>query len=415
MSRHVHVIGAGLAGLSAAVNLVKKGRRVRVYEASPHAGGRCRSFHDAHLGQTIDNGNHLVLTGNTSVADYCKTIGADGWHVAPHAHFPFFDLASQQRWTLAINDGRLPTWLFDAAARAPGTSFKDYLPALRMLFAPGPGCVEQLLNTASPAYARFWEPLVLAVLNTPLDQAAASLLQPVFHETILKGGAHCRPMIARRSLDEALIAPALDYLRREGADIRFGARVDAVETDETQVSSMTVAGETITLAAGDTAVLALPSWLTAKLVPAISAPGAGEGILNIHYALETDVAEPSFLGLISSLAQWVFVRPDGASVTVSAAGRAMAEKPEALAQQCWQEICEAMGWAQRALPPYRVIKEKRATFDQTPDGIKKRQKAQTQWENLVLAGDWTDTGLPATIEGAVRSGENAAQVIARKS
>lgn len=415
MTGRVFVIGAGLAGLAAAVDLVKAGRAVTLFEASPHAGGRCRSFEDTQLGQVIDNGNHLVLSGNTSVARYCQTVGADGWHVAGQARFPFMDVASGQRWAIEINDGRFPRWIFSPSRRAPGTRLRDYLPAIRMLFAPGDGTVEALLNPSSPAYKLFWEPLVLAVLNTPLDQAAARLLQPVFQETILRGGTHCRPMIARHSLDEALIGPALEYLRTQGAAVHFSARVDAITLQDDRVIAIRAGGNETALAAGGEVVLALPSWQVGKLLPQLEPPGAGEGILNIHYAINTGVDEPAFLGLVSSLAQWVFVRPDAASVTVSAAGRAMAEQPERLAKQCWREIAAAYGWDQQAVPPYRVIKEKRATFNQTPQALTHRKKAQTRWHNLTLAGDWTQTGLPATIEGAIRSGQNAAVVIARKS
>ncbi|MEO0412729.1 MAG: hydroxysqualene dehydroxylase HpnE [Pseudomonadota bacterium] len=415
MTGRAFVIGAGLAGLAAAVDLVKAGRAVTVFEASPHAGGRCRSFEDTQLGQVIDNGNHLVLSGNTSVARYCEEIGADGWHTADQARFPFMDIASGARWAIDINDGRFPAWIFSPRRRAPGTGMRDYLPALRMLFAPGDGTVEALLDTASPAYKLFWEPLVLAVLNTPLDQAAARLLQPVFQETILKGGAQCRPMIARHSLDEALIGPALRYLKAAGGDVHFSARVEALTVDRGVVASVRAGGHEIALEPADDVVLALPSWQTVKLLPQLELPGAGEGILNIHYRVETGVTEPAFLGLVSSLAQWVFVRPDAASVTVSAAGRAMAQQPERLAKQCWSDVAAAYGWNREAVPPYRVIKEKRATFDQTPQALASRKIAQSQWRNLILAGDWTDTGLPATIEGAVRSGQTAAAVIARKS
>lgn len=407
----VHIIGAGLAGLAAGVDLVNAGQQVTFYEAARMAGGRCRSYRDGQLGQVIDNGNHLVLSGNTSVARYCEDIGADGWHVLPTARFPFMDLRDGARWAIDINNGRLPLWMFSPSRRAAHTHWFDYLPAFKIMLSRKNERLSELLDESSPAYARFWEPLMLAVLNTPLDAASAQLLKPVFKETILKGGAYCRPMIARHNLADALIDPALSHLKARGAEMRFGARFMGLETEGDAVTALIIGGERIVLVGGDKVVLALPAWQASETVPWVDAPAAGEGILNIHYAFETGQAEPDFLGLVGSLAQWVFVRPDAASVTVSAAGRALEERPDDLAKRCWVEIAAAYGWDVTAVPPYRVIKEKRATFDQSPESLEKRLPARTSYKNLVLAGDWTQTYLPATIEGAIRSGHSAAATL----
>ncbi|MEM9879444.1 MAG: hydroxysqualene dehydroxylase HpnE [Pseudomonadota bacterium] len=408
---HIHIIGAGLAGLSAAVELVAAGHRVTLYDAARRAGGRCRSYYDAQLGQVIDNGNHLVLSGNTSTARYTKLIGADGFHVPSSARFPFMDIRDQARWAIDVNEGRVPVWMFQRSKRAAHTSWKDYLPALKILLANQEALLSTLLDTASPAFERFWEPLMLAVLNTPLNKAAACLLRPVFTETILKGGAHCRPMIARTSLADALIDPALTKLETSGAEIRFGARFMGLEERDDCAQHLRLGGEAVEVGRADAVVIALPSWQAADTLPWLDAPGAGEGILNIHYAVQTGVFAPEFLGLIGSLAQWVFVRADAASVTVSAAGKALEERPDDLARRCWAEIAQCYGWDQTAVPPFRVIKEKRATFDQSPAGLKKRRPVTTRLRNVFLAGDWTQTGLPATIEGAIRSGQTAAAAI----
>jgi len=131
----VHVVGAGLAGLSAAVRLTERGFRVVLHEANPFAGGRCRSFHDPRLGRDIDNGNHLLLSGNRSARAYLDTIGATSRMQEGPAHFPFVDLADGTRWTVAPNAGPLHWWIVAAGRRVPGTRVRDYIAALRLALA----------------------------------------------------------------------------------------------------------------------------------------------------------------------------------------------------------------------------------------------------------------------------------------
>src|SRR5579864_2843378 len=130
---HVHVIGAGLAGLSAAVALAEAGRTVTVLEAGPAAGGRCRSYFDRELGLRIDNGNHLLLSGNRATFAYLDTIGARNTLAMPvEPQFPFIDLESGVRWTLRPNLGRIPWWVLSSKRRTPGTRASDHLALLRL-------------------------------------------------------------------------------------------------------------------------------------------------------------------------------------------------------------------------------------------------------------------------------------------
>ena len=135
MPRTVHIIGAGLAGLSAGVRLATSNNRVVVHEATAFAGGRCRSYHDASVGMTIDNGNHLLLSGNRAALDFLRMIGAAHRLIGPPVpEFPFLDLKSGARWTLRFDEGRLPFWIFDSARRVPGTRVLDYLSVARLLW-----------------------------------------------------------------------------------------------------------------------------------------------------------------------------------------------------------------------------------------------------------------------------------------
>src|SRR5688572_4048397 len=147
MTGTVYVVGAGVAGLSAAVRLVQAGRPVVMYEAAGQAGGRCRSFFDERLGLEIDNGNHLLLSGNSSAMSYLAAVGAsDSLVVAPTAAIPFVDIASGERWVIQPNAGVLPWWIFAHRRRAPATRAGDYLAALRLGFVPPNATIARLFG-----------------------------------------------------------------------------------------------------------------------------------------------------------------------------------------------------------------------------------------------------------------------------
>ena len=166
-SGRVHVVGAGLAGLSAAVALAGKGVTVELSEAAGQAGGRCRSYFDSQLGLTIDNGNHLVMSGNHAVMRYLAAIGASDRLAGPDkAEFNFVDLKTGERWMLRPNDGPLPWWIFDAARRAPGTGAADYLGLARLLLAKPGQRVDQVVNCQGMVWDRLLHPFLLATLNT---------------------------------------------------------------------------------------------------------------------------------------------------------------------------------------------------------------------------------------------------------
>jgi len=414
----IHIIGAGLAGLACAVELAKRGYPSVVHEAARQAGGRARSFHDETLDRVIDNGNHLMLSGNRAVMGYLDTIGARGTLIAPaRARIPFLDLATGERWTLRPNAGPLGWWIFAPSRRVPGSRARDYLQALRLARA-GPGAtVADCFDAARPLYRRLWEPLAVAALNTAAAEGAAHLLWPVVRETLLRGEAYMRPCIARDGLSDTLVTPALAYLEAKGAQVRLGARVRAIELSGGRAAAITVGQDTIALGPDDAVVVAVPPAAAQALLPGCPAPPASRAIVNAHFKLAAPIEPPGamagapLLGLIGGVAQWLFLRGEIASVTISAAEDYVDREAEALAPLIWADVAAALDLPAAPVPPVRIVKEKRATFAQTPEALDLRPGATTSYPNLFLAGDWTDTGLPATIEGAVRSGLRAAEAV----
>jgi squalene-associated FAD-dependent desaturase len=409
----VHVIGAGLAGLSAAMALVEAGCAVMVHEAGPAAGGRCRSYFDRELGCRIDNGNHLLLSGNAAAMRYLSRIGARDSMVGPASPvFPFIDRADGSRWVLRLDAGRIPLWIFDPARRVPGTRWRDYLALLRLRGAQG--TVAEALGSAGPVYRRLLEPLAIAALNTAPDVALASLMQAVVAQTLGAGGAACRPLVPREGLSESFIDPALDWLRSRGAEVRFGRRVQALERSGDHICVLHAADGPVSLGPTEGVVLAVPALVAGDLLPGLTVPDAFEAILNLHYLAEAPPGEVPFVGVVGGVAEWVFIKPGIVSVTISAANRLADVPPEVLAAQVWPDVRAACPTLPEAMPTYRVVREKRATFAATAMQQKRRPAMDgAGLANLALAGDWTQTGLPATIEGSIGSGETAARFLLR--
>jgi len=412
--RSIHIVGAGMAGLAAAVRLANAGQRIILHESSSHAGGRCRSFHDRTLDCTIDNGNHLLLSGNRSAQTFLEEIGASDTLTGPRdARFSFVDVTNGDRWTVRLGSGRIPWWILRADCRPPGTSVIDFLSILRLSRTDPNTTVASLFEQTGPLFTRFLEPLALAALNTPLDRAATAPLWQVFQETILQGGSACRPMIARDGLSDSFISPALEHIRGRGATVCFNRRLKRVSFESEHAVRLEFTDGEIGLSAADAIVLAISPTSLGALLPDIPVPQENHAIVNVHFKLPQSpaiISETNILGVVGGVAEWLFVRGSVISVTISAAD-ALAELPAAvIVDKVWHDVERAMDIS-GAIPPYKVVKERRATFSQTPEATRARPGTRTNYVNLFLAGDWTNTGLPATIESAVRSGHKAADII----
>jgi hypothetical protein len=283
---------------------------------------------------------------------------------------------------------------------------------VRLRLAGPDATVAEAVGTAEPADARFWRPVTVAVLNAPPEKASARLLWTVLAETFLKGAAWCKPLIARDSLAASLVDPAVATLRAHGAEIRHGARLRALEIAGGRVVALGFGATRVAVQPNDRVVLAVPPSVVADLLPSLALPDGADPIVNAHVPVPADARLPDgagILGLVGGVAEWIFLRPGLASVTVSAAERWVDRPSEELAERIWPDVARALALPPGDQPPIRIVKEKRATFSQTPANLRLRPRPDVPGiANLALAGDFTDTGLPATIEGAVTSGQTAA-------
>jgi squalene-associated FAD-dependent desaturase len=414
----IHVIGGGLAGLSAAVTATGSGREVTLYESTSACGGRCRSYFDTELGIRIDNGNHLLLSGNEAAFAFIDEIGARDRITGPDRPvFPFKDLKTGREWTLRPSTGRIPWWLLFANRRVPKTRAREYL----RLPALGRAWDDTVMTETMRHSSLYWlllEPLSIAALNTRPHEGLACLFGAVLRETLLKGGKACLPRLPKEGLSEALVDPAVATLRQRGASIQLNRRIVGLVRKEDRVVALRTSDNDISVGDGDAVVLAVPPWIAGEMLPDITVPNAFESILNVHFKAEVqpegDLAEAGYIGLVNGTAEWIFVRPDRVSVTVSAANRLIDRRADDLAATIWRDVVKALDLEADSgaePPPYRVIKERRATIVANAEQEERRPGARTDLTNLTLAGDWTDTRLPGTIEGAIRSGVTAARLL----
>ena len=412
MQNTAHIIGAGISGLSAAVRLANACYNFAVHDATHQAGGRCRSYFDGATNLTIDNGNHLLLSGNSHARAYARAIGTEAGLVGPEtAQFPFVDIKTGLRWQLDLGNGRFPTWLFDEGRRVPDTGLTDYLKLAPLIWASEQTLVGKSIPCEGTLYHRLVQPLLLAALNVDPPEGSAGLAGAIVRETLLAGGQACRPLIARDGLSAVLIEPAVKFLQERGHSVQLGHELRSFVSSDGKVSALKFGGEDVVqLGSGDVIVMAVPPRAATNLLPGLTAPTEFRAIVNAHFRFEPPPESAPILGVIGGVVEWLFAFPNRLSVTISNGDRLVDMPREELAQTIWKDVCAA-GGVSGELPPWQIVRERRATFAATPAQNALRPGPVTALKNLFLAGDWTATGLPATIEGSVRSGDRAADLV----
>jgi hydroxysqualene dehydroxylase len=430
----VAVIGGGCAGLSAAVRLAGKGARVLVVEARGRLGGRATAFTDRDTDTVVDNGQHVLLGCYTDTFAFLREIGAaDRVELEPQLAVTMIDRRGE-RSRLSCPSLPAPLHLLAGVLEWSALSWADRLSVLSMSAplrtarrAMRPGSTLQaasagetveswlIRNGQTPRIREMlWDPLALAALNQPPTRAAAPVFVRVLAEMFGRdpnGAAIALPAVP---LTDMYAEPARAYIEARGGTVRTGAPA-SVRIDGDAVAGVEVEGDAWSV---PHVVSAVPWFSLGDLF--VDTPPALADVLNranamaaapivtVNLWFDRPIIEERFIGLPGRTLQWAFAHGLRMSLVSSGADAILRQTNIELVSTAHHELLDAMPDCRAAkLTHAMVVREPRATFSLAP-GQPSRPSTRTPIRGLVLAGDWIDTGLPATIESAIRSGHRAA-------
>jgi len=449
------VLGAGFAGLAAAVELAARGIQVTVCEARRHLGGRARSFEDPATGAVVDNGQHAMLGCYHETLAFLARVGADGDLVRQASLRIDFVDPVHGRGTLACPPWPSPLHTLGGLLGYRLLSRQDRLRALyagvrllhyrrqrqTWLARVTVADLLQQLGQSAPARRCFWDPLVLATLNEEPGRAAAAPLAEVLARAFFASRRDAAFVLSRVGLSELYADRAQRFIEARGGSVLTGAKATGLIVRDGRCAGVVLRDGRRIEAAGCISALP-PRALLALLPPVLQPPGLERflpsPIVSVHLWLDRPVLPAAFLGLLGTTTHWVFsrsrlaadasprveraatsARPSGGelvSAVISAGRTQLAWDSRTVVERTVADLRAAVPAARDAmLERSIVVKEREATTAPTVEVERLRPPAETALEGLWLAGDWTATGLPPTIESAVVSGRHAAARLAARA
>lgn len=422
----VIVVGGGLSGLAASVELSAAGIPVLLLEQKPAPGGRACSYVDAVTGDEIDNGQHLLIAGYTHTLAFLETIGSR--HLVDVQKHPLLPYHHPTRGFVEFRLPALPSplHLLWGILRTPLLSFPDRWALVRAGAALRAGNAEAergatiaawLDAQRQPAEVRrcFWEPLAIAIMNERIDRAPAQLFLDALRQAFLRESHDAALVFPRVGLSRLFADPARAFIERRGGEVRCKADVVRVAVSGGCATGVLLKDGTLLPCAG--AILTVPPAHLLRLIPegtvnlsGVMAENGSSPIISIHLWMELPQMRHEAVGLIGRRVQWVFRRKHHLALVISAAHAFLTMDNRELTAIAMEDLRAVFGDSPGEPSRSVVIREKNGTVSFTPENEHARPGAATGISNLWLGGDWTDTGLPATIEGAIVSGRRAARL-----
>jgi len=437
-ARQVIIIGGGFAGLAAGVELSERGAAVTLLERRGHLGGRAYSFIDQQTGDVVDNGQHLFMGCYQQTIAFLKKIGC--FDRLAFQDRPRVDFLDRQQGYTSFECPRLPAPLHAVAGllRMRGLTLGDKLGVVRVGRAiqrngqsNAPQTVKEWLarlGQSERIRERFWYPMAIATLNEDPQVASAAMLKVVLKEAFGGGRKATSIGIARVGLSELYTEGATRFIEARGGTIKTNATVERLVIEGRRAVAVELkSGERL---AADAVISAVPHAAFLKMLPEELRAGEfaaierlrAAPIVSINLWFDRSVFDRQFAGLIGTRSQWLFnknliVKPTESShqlaVIISAAHDFVDWTKEQLVEMALGELHELLPESRAArLLHSRIVKEREATLSHTVESDSLRPGPRTSIDNLILAGGWTATGLPDTIESAVLSGHTAADILA---
>ena len=426
MSKTVAIAGGGLAGLSAAVFLAQEGFQVEIYESSPKLGGRAYSFYDKGKELFFDNGQHLLAGWYRHTFEYLKIIGTyEQLKFQKNLEIDFVN-TSKQMLKLRTLGLKPPFNLLSGLISFPGFTVKEKLSLLKLkalMKAEVKGTYSnaaellESLGQSGNLMKYFWEPFIFAVFNT----TAKNVNRKIFENVMRKGLSDemgFMLVLPKLDLNKVFIDPAVNFLEKKGCRINLGIRIVGADFSSGENHFVIEGGNKIK---ADYFVSALPFFefpeVIGKSVNALKNNGGmlrTSSIVSVHFFLNHNL-EATFLpknelgmtGLIGTRVQWVFKKSEKYfSMVISGADELgiTGMSNDEIAELCITDLETCFDEFKRNdMKDCKVIREKRATFIPDNQSMECRPSQKTKFENVFVAGDWTETGLPSTIEGAILS------------
>jgi hydroxysqualene dehydroxylase len=433
MAKHVVIVGGGLSGLAAAIHLASRSVRVTILEQKPAPGGRAYSFRDKVTGDTIDNGQHVLIAGYDRTMRFLETIGTrDLLRTQP---IPLLRFHHPIRGFCEFRLSRLPvplnllTGILSTSLLTFGDRIRLLRAGMKLVDTAG-SIVPRLtigewlrsMHQSPEAIRSFWEPLAVSIMNESIDRASAALFVGAMRKAFLGRASDAAIAMPTVGLSQLYVDHAVRHVLLRGGEVRCNSAVTGVSGDADHFLTVDVRGADPLRA--DAVISAVPPQGLLSFLP-FGVAGeyshleaiTSSPIVSIHLWFERDVMPHDSVGLIGRRVQWLFNRrlishEHGAgahlSAVMSGAHQFVGMTKDELVEIALTDVRSA--YPQATERPYHavVIREKHATFSSSPDAERLRPGAVTGIRGFFLAGDWTATGYPATIEGAVQSGEIAA-------
>lgn len=422
------IIGGGIAGLTAASILASKKIPITLLESSPKLGGRTYSFIDSETNTTIDNGQHILMGCYSETLKFMKLINAeDNFEYQRNLRL---NLIGRDKTEYKIESSKVfyPFNLLFAIANYNAFTISDKFLfikfLLKLLFLTKKSIkhfnVAEWLkseNQNDGMIKKFWEILCIGALNTSIYKASAVVFYDILIQIFFRGNFASTIILPKKGLTESIIDPAVAFIRSNGGEIITSKTVKNLEIKNKNI--IKVVTENGIFEKFDYVISAIPNYALQKVSNSNELIFADDKfeystIVNIHVWIDNLILKEKFYGFLDSPLHWIFVKDGHFNIVISDANHLAGKTKEEIYEMVSTELFKYLSVDKKNIVRYKIVNEKRATFVPHKNILDIRPNCETEIKNLFLAGDWTNTVLPSTIESAAKSGRIAAECILSK-